>query len=467
MSGRRRYLALGVLLAAVGLIGVLDVATGPDIGMSLFYLIPISIAGYGVGRVPGVVVASAAADAWLVSDLITNSYAPGVSVWNAFTRLVVFNIVAVLLDDLRRGRDRLQATVTDLHAERTRQTALMGALRDPILVADREGRVSSANERAADLFGPGPLVGRGIQDLMPFVSIDRQPGRGRWSGTLSDPFGGNIEVEVTRARVSDRAGDDRAAIYVVHDITHHAQLNRMREQLLYSVAHELRGPLGVLENALDLLATEYAELSADEFGRLTGSAQRTAHRLRVLMEDLLSAGSIQSGRFTVVPEAVPLREIVDEALETVELAVAERDQRVDVEIPPGSFVVRADRRYTRQVISNLLGNASKYGPQGTPITVRAQRGDGEIRVTVEDRGPGIPKEQLAGLFERFYRIRNDADEPGIGLGLAIAKGIVEAHGGRIGIDSEIGEGTRVWFTLPAVREAEATSRSSSSTTIES
>ena len=99
----------------------------------------------------------------------------------------------------------------------------------------------------------------------------------------------------------------------------------------------------------------------------------------------------------------------------------------------------ADKRYARQVLSNLLANASKYSPEQSVIRVVASPAATMVRISVEDQGPGIPPEQQAGLFERFYRIRNDSDAPGVGLGLAIAKGIVEAHGGSIGIDSRAGE----------------------------
>jgi signal transduction histidine kinase len=111
----------------------------------------------------------------------------------------------------------------------------------------------------------------------------------------------------------------------------------------------------------------------------------------------------------------------------------------------------ADPRYARQVISNLVANASKYSPEATCIRIVASATVNMVRIAVGDQGPGIPREQRAGLFERFYRVRTDTDAPGVGLGLAIAKGIVEAHGGSIAIDSEVGAGTRVWFTLPAVQ----------------
>jgi len=181
------------------------------------------------------------------------------------------------------------------------------------------------------------------------------------------------------------------------------------------------------------------------------------------MEDLLSAGTIQAGRFRIDPRPVELREIVDEAAESVELPVSERGQRLEVSVPDDCQVL-ADRQYMRQVLTNLLANASKYSPEKTAIRVSAERVGEEIRLAVEDNGPGIAREQLAGLFERFYRIRHNNDEPGVGLGLAIAKGIVEAHRGHIGVESEVGKGTKVWFTLPAASGTEATSRSLSSTT---
>lgn len=332
----RKIAASIALLGVVIAIGAADTWSGHYYGMSLFYLMPISLAAWRLGRWPGVVLGACAAAAWTLADLITQTIdvapAPaGASLWNGFTRLVIFVAIAVMLDALRRERDR------------------------------------------------------------------------------------------------------------------HIEVNRMREQLLYNVAHELRGPLAVLENALDMLSEGYGDLSVQEFAGITGSAQRTAVRLRTLMEDLLSAGSIQAGRFRVDPSPIALTDLVMEAVDFVAPAIDERQQSIDLAVDPG-IAVQADHRYARQVLTNLLGNASRYGPAGSEIRLTARVADGQARVTVEDRGPGIPKSVQPYLFERYYRTR--AEGPGIGLGLAIAKGIVEAHGGRIGLESEPGHGTRVWFTLP-------------------
>ena len=170
--------------------------------------------------------------------------------------------------------------------------------------------------------------------------------------------------------------------------------------------------------------------------------------MRTLMEDLLSAGSIQSGHFVVAPRNTDLQTIVNDALEIVNPSIESRGQRIELATPNDAPAVLADKRYARQVLTNLLANASKYSPEHSVIRLVVSNKANVVRVSVEDRGPGISPEQQAGLFERFYRVRADTDAPGVGLGLAIAKGIVEAHGGSIGIDSEVGSGTSVWFTLP-------------------
>ena len=338
-----------------------------------------------------------------------------------------------------------------LASAEARQRELVAAIRVPIITTTLEGRITGFNAAAVALFGsPARLYGRSIREVLPFVADAREPLGGDAQGRIADATGRTLDLEVSQTLVH-HGGDHGEAVYVVHDISRHAEVNRLREQLLYSVAHELRGPLMVLDNALDILATDYDRLDAQEFATVLASARRTARRMRTLMEDLLSAGSIQSGRFVVAPRPTSLQALIDDALEVVVPLVESRNQQVQVEVPAETPQVMADPRYARQVISNLVANASKYSPEATCIRIVASATATMVRIAVEDQGPGIPREHRAGLFERFYRVRTDTDAPGVGLGLAIAKGIVEAHGGSIGIDSEVGAGTRVWFTLPAVQ----------------
>ena len=340
-------------------------------------------------------------------------------------------------------------TAQALASQEMQRRELFAALRTPIVTTSISGRVTGFNAAAIALFGsPARLYGRNIREVLPFAAAPRDASTAADAqGRVADATGRTVDLEVSRS-VLQEDEDQGYAVYVVHDISRHAEVNRLREQLLYSVAHELRGPLMVLDNALEILDSDYSRLPAEEFGQVLGTARRTARRMRNLMEDLLSAGSIQSGRFVVAPRKTELDVIVTDAVEIVSPAMDGRGQRVEVDLPREPAPVLADERYARQVLTNLLANASKYSPEHSVIRVVVVPNANMVRISVVDQGPGISPEQQAGLFERFYRVRSGTDTPGVGLGLAIAKGIVEAHGGSIGIDSEPGTGTSVWFTLP-------------------
>jgi signal transduction histidine kinase len=328
--------------------------------------------------------------------------------------------------------------------------ATFAALREPILTTSADGRIIECSAGAVALFGPLDLLHRYIQDVLPFVTppASQAEDHATWQGSITDAAGRTTDLDVSLTIVAER-GQGTIGIYVVHDVSRYVELNRLREQLLYSVAHEVRGPLTALEWGLEVLAAEHETLPADERTRLLSSTRRTAQRVRTLMEDLLSAGSIRAGRFFVLPRRVSLSEIIEEALEAVNPLLTGRGQRLDLEMAPGPMYVLADARSIRQVLHNLLSNASKYSPENAVIQLRAEQCADNVRISVEDHGCGIPPEERVGLFERFYRARAGNEAPGIGLGLAIVKGIIDGHGGTIGLESEMGVGTTIQFTLPA------------------
>jgi signal transduction histidine kinase len=363
--------------------------------------------------------------------------------------------LAPLAGELERARLSIQESVQAAAAEERRLENLFAAVPLPVIATAADGRVLAGNGPAQALFGDAARrPGAPITALLPFVAQQHRTGDAAtvWQGEITDSSGRTVGVDVTYTTVP--AGRlHLAGVYIVHDVSHYVALNHLREQLLYSVAHELRGPLAVLNTTLDLVSADYAGLPVEEMDRLLATARRTTLRIERLMEDLLSAGAIQAGRFTICCRPAPVAVLLTAAVEDMGTTLSMRGQTVDFTIEPHSLVVAADERAVRQVLVNLLSNASKYGPAGECITLRAERTEGAVRIAVEDRGPGIPAAQRAGLFERFYRLRPGAEEPGIGLGLAIAKGIVEAHGGVIGVESGPGEGTRVWFTLPVVQAA--------------
>src|SRR5436305_14555932 len=185
---------------------------------------------------------------------------------------------------------------TALGVQEAQRRELFEALRTPIITTSLSGRVTGFNAAAIALFGsPARLYGRNIRDVLPFAPEPRDASApADAQGRLADATGRTVDLEVSRT-VLQQDDDQGYAVYVVHDISRHAEVNRLREQLLYSVAHELRGPLMVLDNALEILDSEYPGLTPEEFGHVLATARRTARRMRTLMEDMLTAGNIQSG----------------------------------------------------------------------------------------------------------------------------------------------------------------------------
>ncbi len=330
--------------------------------------------------------------------------------------------------------------------------ALFEALREPVVVTSGDGRVLRLNAAARNLFGS--LNGRSIQSLLPFLPELADPSfpGTSWQGALVDLAGQRLDIEVTLAVLGQEG--DRELAFVLHDVSEHVERSRLREQLLENIAHELKGPVSILENLLDIVADDYAHMTAEAFGGALSQARRTSAQLRTLLEDLLNVGTIQAGQFTVNPAPTPLAPIVTAAVEQVGYLVSQRDQQIDVDVG-SELVVAADAALARQVLVNLLTNASKYSPGNTIVRISAEPVVRAVRVEVADQGPGIAAEHQALLFDRFYRAPTSASEPGSGLGLPIAKGIVEAHGGHIDVHSEPGTGTRVWFTLPTVEPPRA------------
>lgn len=355
------------------------------------------------------------------------------------------------LEDLRMpSGSELRRSLEVAAREEMRHRALVASLREPVITTSLDGRITGFNAAAVALLGePTVLYSQPIHTILPFVeapdecAVPSNP----WQGHITTCDGRRVDLEVSLTLLGP-GGSLTSAAYVVHDVSHHAELNRMREQLLYSVAHELGGPLSILTTTLDLLQHEGASLTTEESAALLHTARGTALRLKRLMDDLLTAGSIRAGRFQVALRPTPLQAVMSEAIEAVLPHTARREQQVRVHAPRKSLLVHADARYLRQVLVNLLTNASKYSPDGTTIEVHATvPRRGQVAVEVADQGPGIPPELQSGLFDHFHRLEQHAGQPGTGLGLGIARGIVEAHGGRLELASEPGKGTRVSFTL--------------------
>jgi signal transduction histidine kinase len=180
---------------------------------------------------------------------------------------------------------------------------------------------------------------------------------------------------------------------------------------------------------------------------------RTAHHMNALIGDLTDVAKMQAGRLNVERHECDVAEVVEPAIDTIGPLAAEKYIDFIPRIQSGLCLVSVDLLRMRQVLNNLLGNAVKFTPEGGQITLDVEDIRDEVRFTVRDNGPGIPGEALSHIFEPYWQVRKTRS--GMGLGLFIAKTLVEAHGGRIWVESDLGHGTAFYFTLPAINRSKA------------
>jgi two-component system phosphate regulon sensor histidine kinase PhoR len=324
--------------------------------------------------------------------------------------------------------------------------ALVDALDEPALIV--EGlTISFANDPARSLLGSA-IEGHDVR-----LAI-------RHPGALELVLGGRAgDVEATGI-----AEPGRAWLVAVRDLGRGAMLVRlidrsiaaaaekMRVDFVANASHELRTPLSTILGFAETLAEE-SELATELRLKFGGAIRDEAWRMLRIIEDLMSLSRIEADRFVAPGEIVSMAEIVQTAVANAHLMLASGDCELQLELAADLPPVRGDQTQLEQVLDNILSNAVRYGcdsPQST-IEVAARRDGSWVRVVVSDRGPGIPREHLPRITERFYRVdpARSRESGGTGLGLAIVKHIVERHRGTLEIRSVVGEGTSVTVKLPA------------------
>ena len=226
----------------------------------------------------------------------------------------------------------------------------------------------------------------------------------------------------------------------------HVEAERLRNSLLSAISHDLRTPLAAIVGASSSLMEEDAALTPEARRALGRDVLESSRRMSELVDKVLDMARLQSGVIQLKREWFPLEEIVGSAL--AQLKGRLQYHPVSVDLPPELPWVSADARMLEQVLVNLIENAVKYTPAGTPLQVNAMLGDGQVSVEVADRGAGIAPGSEERIFEKFYRGREEGTEGGVGLGLAICRLVVEAHGGMISASNRQGGGARFSFTLP-------------------
>jgi len=225
------------------------------------------------------------------------------------------------------------------------------------------------------------------------------------------------------------------------------QLARMQDEFVSTVSHELRTPLGFIKGYVTTLLREDTEWDEETRKQFLSIIDDESDRLRELIDNLLDSSRLQTGTLKMTFSRTRLSPILNDVIQrTISLYP---EMRLTAEMAEDIPEIEIDGTRIAQVLENFITNAHKYAPD-SPVNIQVQRNDRRLRVSVIDQGPGIPTEHVPHLFERFYRVpETSSSVRGTGLGLYICRKIVEAHGGEIGVESKLGQGSKFYFTLPA------------------
>ena len=225
------------------------------------------------------------------------------------------------------------------------------------------------------------------------------------------------------------------------------ELDKLKSEFVSMVSHELKTPLAAMKTSAQVMGM--ADAAEETRREMQDIIIRNIDRQTDLVDDLLDLSRIESGRLKLNCENVILDTIIADSIETVKQKAVEKDITLDVELSEGLASARGDREKLIRVVLNLLNNAIKFTPGGGEISIKARKLNGQVEVRVSDTGIGIPQEELGMVFDKFYQVDSTLtrEAGGTGLGLAICKGIIEAHNGRIWVESELGKGCTFSFTL--------------------
>ena len=266
------------------------------------------------------------------------------------------------------------------------------------------------------------------------------------------PDGRSVTALINATPIRSEDGEVESFVVTMQDMTPLEELERLRAEFLGMVSHELRTPLATVRGSVSALLDDFSDMHPAEVRQFHRIIFEQTDRMRELIADLLDVARIATGTLSVSPGPTDVAVLTDEVGSAFRIAGHSQNLRID--IPRDLPWVMADRSRIVQVLGNLLANAARHSPESSTIRVNAAPGDLHVAVSVSDDGRGILAENLPHLFRKFSRIEGEEQEGDTGLGLAVCKGIVEAHGGRIWAESDgLGLGARFTFTLPTVEES--------------
>jgi two-component system, NtrC family, sensor histidine kinase KinB len=349
-----------------------------------------------------------------------------------------------------------------LIAQQTTEAAI-DSLYDPVIVTDGEGCVTKLNPAAEEIFGSerensGKHVGQVSRDARIASAVAealelQRPVAGEGLSSVL-PLAVDGSERAFRLRTTPMRDNGRqllGAVTILEDITHLREIDRLKSEFIATASHELRTPLTSVQMGVHLLLEGALGELTDKQSEVLQACRQDCERLDKLMRDLLDLSKIESGESRPQLAPVRTRDLIAAVVEELRPQAEAKGLELSVAVPGDLPRVLADRSQVERVVSNLIVNALRYTKQGE-IKISAEQRESQIAISISDRGSGIPLEYLPHVFDKFVQVP-DAPTGGAGLGLTISKSIVEAHGGQISVQSQVGRGTIFTFTLPLAVEA--------------
>lgn len=361
-----------------------------------------------------------------------------------------------------------QMNIDQIIAEKRKSEAIVDSISDGIIVTDAHMRIIHINNLISELFGYTDVeaIGKPVSTVIRderIMNLIRSASMGNVHGTDAeqvkqeqvsylqfDANGRHVYFRPKLTRVFDTTGNLFGVLTILQDVTQFKELDRMKSDFIATLSHEFRTPLTSINMSIDILNQELLGPLNERQRELINSTKEDTQRLTKLARELLQLSKLESGRLQFKNEELDVRSVVEFTLKPLQIQFQEKHVALTTDIPDTLPVILADQQQLSWVLTNLVTNALKYTGTGGTVNIRVREQQDTLRFEISDTGVGIAPEDLDKIFDKFVQVKSAAAAtPGsVGLGLAIAKEIVEAYGGRIWAESTPGKGSRFMFTLP-------------------
>jgi two-component system phosphate regulon sensor histidine kinase PhoR len=357
---------------------------------------------------------------------------------------------------IRRVSSALQQRVHDLETEKAKFSAILENMAEGVIAVDRNNEILLCNTSAKKIFGVSgdSFQGKSLLEVTRHERMD-QIVRSAVEGEavlIEEIEWSHPEEKILKIHAIGigKGAGGVCGLLVLHDVTELRKLERVRREFVANVSHELRTPLTSIQGFIETLLGGGTRDpgQSEKFLRMM---QEDTHRLNRLIHELLELSRIESKKIVLHVEPLNLKQEIEKAVSGFLVVLKEKQISIEDRLDPkASYQVKADRDRLQQILINLIDNAVKFNRPGGRIVLEVERVNREVRVSITDTGIGIAEENIPRVFERFFRVdkARSREFGGTGLGLAIVKHLVEAHGGRVSCESQLGEGSRFSFTLP-------------------